>query len=162
MLADGTQMHQVLLNLGTNAWHALENDRGRIEIRLRGAVLDTEAAARIPGAKPGPVAWLSISDSGHGMPPGMIDRIFDPFFTTKEPGKGTGLGLSVVHGIMETHEGAIHVISTVGQGTTFHLYFPAAGPLANPRAASSSHRPPRDPRTVEPVAAPVRTAGSRG
>jgi PAS domain S-box-containing protein len=126
VLADPTQVYQVIANLCTNAWHALEDRPGRIEISLESATLDAAAASRLVGLKPGHFACLRVKDSGKGMDAATLQRIFDPFFTTKEPGIGTGLGLSVVHGIVQGHDGAIEVASRPGRGTTFRVYFPSA------------------------------------
>jgi len=129
VLADPTQMHQVIVNLCTNAWHALEDRPGRIEVKLQSVTLDATAANRYAGMKPGPGACICVTDTGKGMDAALLECIFDPFFTTKEPGKGTGLGLSVVYGIVQGHDGAITVDSRPGQGATFKVYFPAAGPV---------------------------------
>jgi PAS domain S-box-containing protein len=123
VLADPTQIHQVVLNLGTNAWHALENNSGRIDVRLEAMTLDAATAG--PGLQPGRYARLSMRDTGCGMDAATVERIFDPFFTTKGVGLGTGLGLSVVHGIIEAHQGVIRIESAPGRGTTVHVYFPA-------------------------------------
>jgi len=139
VLADATQVHQVIANLCTNAWHALEDQSGRIEIRLDSVLLDAAAASRLAGLKPGRAACLSVSDDGRGIDAVTLERIFDPFFTTKEPGRGTGLGLSVVHGIVQGHDGAICVSSEPGRGTTFQVYFP---PAAQPAEAAP---PPASP-----------------
>jgi PAS domain S-box-containing protein len=125
VLADATQVHQIVMNLGTNAWHAMKDRQGRLEVRLESLDVDFEQAGRVPNLRAGRSARLTISDSGRGMDQATINRIFEPFFTTKPVGEGTGLGLSVVHGIMQNHEGAIAVFSEPGEGTTFHLYFPA-------------------------------------
>jgi signal transduction histidine kinase/ActR/RegA family two-component response regulator len=140
VLADATQVYQVVANLCTNAWQAMEGQPGRIEVQLAPLSLDEQAARQIPGLKPGLFACLCVSDTGKGMDAATLERIFEPFFTTKEPGKGTGLGLSVVHGIMQGHEGAITVYSEPGRGTTFKLYFPAAAgpPVAVPAAAAAA------------------------
>jgi CheY-like chemotaxis protein len=111
--------------LGTNAWHALPEDSGRIEFRLERCLVDELHAARQPRLRPGLYTRVSVSDTGCGMEPATLRRIFEPFFTTKAVGAGTGLGLSVVHGIMETHDGIVTVESQPGVGTVFHLYFPA-------------------------------------
>jgi CheY-like chemotaxis protein len=124
ILADPTQIHQVLMNLCTNATHAMP-DGGRLEIRLDELDLDEELSLAYKGLKPGRYLRLSISDNGRGIPPGIIDKIFDPFFTTKERGEGSGMGLAVVHGIVADMHGAVAVDSQPGQGTTFHVLFPA-------------------------------------
>ena len=125
VLADAIQVHQVVTNLVTNAWHAIGDRTGHIDVSLRAFAVDEDFARTHPDLRPGHYLRLSISDDGHGMDRETAERIFEPFFTTKEPGKGTGLGLSVVHGIMKANDGAVAVYSENGSGTTFHLYFPA-------------------------------------
>jgi PAS domain S-box-containing protein len=125
VLADGTQIHQVLMNLGTNAWHAMNDRTGRLQVKLEQCVVDAALAAVQPRLRPGIYARVSVSDTGCGMDQATRRRIFEPFFTTKPPGEGTGLGLAVVHGIMDNHDGAITVHSQPGAGTEFRLYFPA-------------------------------------
>ena len=122
--ADPTQIHQVLMNLCTNAGHAMSESGGVLEVRLSHVDLDATAAAQYSTILPGPYIRLSVSDTGHGMSPEVCERIFDPYFTTKEVGKGSGLGLAVVDGIVKSHRGAITVYSKPGKGTTFHVYFP--------------------------------------
>ena len=123
VLADPTQIHQILLNLCANAADAMEPAGGQLTVEL----------CAHQGALPGALddqeftdSWvrLSVRDTGKGIPLGSIERIFDPFYTTKEKGKGTGLGLSVVHGIVQSHDGKITVESTPGLGSTFHVFFP--------------------------------------
>jgi signal transduction histidine kinase/ActR/RegA family two-component response regulator len=125
VLADATQIHQVLMNLCTNAWHAMKERSGRLQVKLEKSTVDVAYAATQPRLRPGVYARVSVSDTGCGMDQATLQRIFEPFFTTKPPGEGTGLGLAVVHGIMESHEGAVSVYSQPGEGTVFHLYFPA-------------------------------------
>ncbi|HEX2099042.1 MAG TPA: ATP-binding protein [Candidatus Synoicihabitans sp.] len=125
VLADPTEIHQIVMNLGTNAWHAMREKPGRLHLTLEAFQVDPELADTHRQLRVGSYVRLSISDTGHGMDRSTLERIFEPFFTTKDPGEGTGLGLSVVHGIMEAQDGAITVYSEPGQGTTFHLYFPA-------------------------------------
>jgi PAS domain S-box-containing protein len=121
-VADAVQVHQVLMNLCTNAGHAMREKGGRLEVRLEAA---TAGAPRVPsGLKAGPYLRLSVSDTGHGMESTVQERIFEPFFTTKPIGEGTGLGLSVVHGIIKSHGGEITVSSAVHQGTTFEVFLP--------------------------------------
>ncbi len=124
VLADATQIHQILMNLGTNASHAMKDQAGRLQVTLERWVVDAAQATTQPRVRPGVYARVSVSDSGRGMDRATLRRIFEPFFTTKPAGEGTGLGLAVVHGIMDTHDGAITVESQPGEGTTFRLYFP--------------------------------------
>jgi signal transduction histidine kinase len=125
VLADATQIHQILMNLGTNAWYAMKDRTGRLQMKLEKRVVDETYAATQPRLRPGIYARLSVSDTGCGMNQATLRRIFEPFFTTKPPSEGTGLGLAVVHGIMDNHDGAVTVHSQPGEGTIFHLYFPA-------------------------------------
>jgi len=125
VLADASQVHQILMNLGTNAWHAMGDRPGRLQVRLETRLVDEAYAAAQMGLRPGTYARISVSDTGSGMEPATLRRIFEPFFTTKPVGQGTGLGLAVVHGIMANHDGAVTVYSQPGEGTVFHLYFPA-------------------------------------
>jgi PAS domain S-box-containing protein len=125
VLADSSQIHQVLMNLGTNAWHAMKNQTGRLEIKLESFVADAHAVEAQPRLRIGHFVRISLTDTGAGMDKATVERIFEPFFTTKGPGEGTGLGLSVVYGIIQNHEGVITVYSQPGEGTTFHLYFPS-------------------------------------
>lgn len=125
VLADSTQIHQIVTNLVTNAWHAIGDKAGVVTVQLDNFQVDEDFSRTHPDLRPGPYLRLSVGDSGHGMSPDLLERIFEPFFTTKEPGTGTGLGLSVVHGLMKTFDGAITVYSQLGGGTKFNLYFPA-------------------------------------
>ena len=137
VLADTTQVQQVLMNLCTNAWQALKDGGGRIGIGLDLAVLDPDAGLQLGGVPAGPYAHVWVSDSGVGMDAATRERVFEPFFTTKPVGQGTGLGLSVVHGILRAHHGAIAVDTAPGHGSTFHLYFPVA-PLQPATAAAEA------------------------
>jgi PAS domain S-box-containing protein len=125
VLADANQIHQILMNLGTNAWYAMKSRTGRLQIRLENCVVDEAMAAAHPSLRPGLHARISVSDTGCGMDKETLRRVFEPFFTTKPPGEGTGLGLAVVHGIMDSHDGTVTVSSAPGEGTTFSIYFPA-------------------------------------
>jgi PAS domain S-box-containing protein len=124
VLADPTQIHQVLMNLCANAEYAMRGTGGILEVRLEAVAIDAAFAAVHPELRPGPHVRLTVQDTGHGMAPEIMERIFEPFFTTKGVGEGTGMGLAVVHGIVTSHEGAITVASTLGQGTTFAIYLP--------------------------------------
>jgi len=136
LLADPTQIHQLLMNLCTNAAHAMQEKGGILEVSLADIDIDTE---HYLGVKPGPYLMLTVSDTGQGMDSKTMERIFDPYFTTKEVGKGSGLGLAVVHGILQRHDGAITVYSEPGQGSVFHLYLPRIeGTIAvSPESAAS-------------------------
>jgi PAS domain S-box-containing protein len=136
VLADLSQVHQVLMNLGTNAAHAMRDRTGRLGVVLDVAEAREQLLERIPELTPGRYVHVAVSDSGCGMGPETLKRIFEPFFTTKAPGEGTGLGLAVCHGIMRDHDGAITVRSRVGEGTTFDLYFPAH--VEEPAAAKAA------------------------
>ena len=130
--ADATQLQQVLMNLCTNAWHALHDESGRIVVGLAGAVIEA-AEAQARGVAAGAYAHLWVKDTGSGMDARTLERVFEPFFTTKSTGQGTGLGLSVVHGIVVAHHGCITVETALGQGSTFHVFLPAIPePLALP------------------------------
>ena len=124
ILGDATQIHQVMMNLGTNAWHAMNERGGILEVSAGALDVDVEFARTHADLHPGRYLRLMISDTGCGMERAILDRVFDPFFTTKPPGAGTGLGLAVVHGVVKRHEGTISVYSEPGEGTTFNLYFP--------------------------------------
>lgn len=123
-LVDATQIHQVIMNLCTNAYHAMRESGGILEIGVRDVDIDKLYAAHSLGVQPGPYLRISVSDTGCGIKREIMDRIFEPYFTTKAVGDGTGLGLSVVHGIVKSHKGAITVDSEPGKGSTFHVYLP--------------------------------------
>jgi PAS domain S-box-containing protein len=146
VLADQSQIQQILLNLIVNARDAMPGG-GAIRISTSAVLLPDEAAASHLGLLPGRYGCLSVSDDGHGMDAETQLRIFEPFFTTKERSKGTGLGLSTVYGIVQQSGGAIHVDSRPGEGSTFHIYLPAAAGL--PESASASPRPAGRRRTAE-------------
>jgi PAS domain S-box-containing protein len=125
ILAEPTQVHQVLVNLCTNAAHAIGDADGYVRVRLARAVLEQRLVDSTADLLPGTYARVIVEDSGAGMDEATLEHIFEPFFTTKEAGQGSGLGLAVVHGIMKSHQGGIVVRSAPGAGTTFTLYFPA-------------------------------------
>ncbi len=124
VLANPTQLHQVLLNLCTNASHAMGQAPGTLEVSLDDVHLESQTMIGDEHLNEGFYVKLSVSDTGCGMEPEILKRIFEPFFTTKKLNEGTGLGLPVVHGIVKSHGGAINVTSTPGQGTTFDIYLP--------------------------------------
>jgi signal transduction histidine kinase/ActR/RegA family two-component response regulator len=124
VLSDPTQIHQVLMNLCTNAAHAMREKGGVLEVTLSDIDIDSEAAAQHLDLPPGQYQKLMVSDTGHGMDAKVMERIFEPFFTTKGPGEGTGMGLSVVHGIVKSLGGEITVKSRPGEGSTFEIFLP--------------------------------------
>ena len=121
--ADPTQIHQIVMNLSTNAYHAMEETGGKLKVSLKEIELEKSDLINSDMA-PGRYACLTIADTGTGMDKAVIGKIFDPFFTTKEIGKGTGMGLSVVHGIVKNMNGDIQVVSLPGKGTKFNVFFP--------------------------------------
>ena len=131
IMADPIQIHQVMVNLCTNAIHAIGNSHGIIKIEIDDIIIDRLFAENHPGCNPGKHIIISISDSGCGIPPEILDHIFDPFFTTKTNGKGTGLGLSVAHGIIHSIGGIITVYSEPDKGTAFNIIIPAAANALN-------------------------------
>ncbi len=124
ILGDQIKIHQILMNLCTNASHAMQEMGGVMSVSLSEVEIDSDFIIKHFDVKSGSYLKLSVSDTGHGMPSSLMEHIFDPFFTTKEKGQGTGMGLSVVHGIVKSHNGTIHVYSEPGEGSTFNVYLP--------------------------------------
>lgn len=124
VLADPTQVHQILMNLCTNAYHAMANKGGILSVTLKTIHITSKTKGLPVNLPPGEYSDLSVSDTGCGIDPDVIEKIFDPYFTTKQAGKGTGLGLAIAHGIISEYGGTISVESEPGKGTTFHVYFP--------------------------------------
>ncbi len=122
-LSDATEIHQVLMNLGTNAAYAMREAGGVLTVGLDAVDIDDGTASRVPDLKTGPYVRLTVEDTGSGIPADLLPRIFDPFFTTKGVAEGTGMGLAVVHGIVTGYGGAILVESEVGKGSVFRVYF---------------------------------------
>lgn len=125
VLGNDTKIHQVLMNLCTNAAHAMGEKGGMLDVSLADVELDADYAAKHFDIKPGPYLKLSVRDTGQGISSDLLGQIFDPFFTTKQQGEGTGMGLSVVHGIVKSHGGTISVYSEPGEGSIFNVYLPA-------------------------------------
>ncbi|KJR99298.1 MAG: hypothetical protein VR65_17375 [Desulfobulbaceae bacterium BRH_c16a] len=126
ILADPTQIHQILMNLCTNSFHAMEDMGGTLFVSVKSVAFLREDLVNVPDIQPGPFVQLTIKDTGSGFPPEIRDRIFDPYFTTKEAGKGTGMGLAIVHGIVKSYGGFITCDSQLGQGTIFRINLPIA------------------------------------
>jgi len=125
ILGNPTQVHQILINLCTNAFHAMEQNGGSLEISLKNCEFSRQELKHQPDVQPGSFVELAVSDSGQGIKPEILYRIFEPYFTTKGLGKGTGMGLAIVHGIVKSYGGFITCESELGKGTVFRLYFPA-------------------------------------
>ncbi|MFH2060243.1 MAG: ATP-binding protein [Pseudomonadota bacterium] len=123
VVADPSQIHQIIMNLATNAYHAVQESAGQIKISLKQTEIDSTPLGFLE-LLPGKYALLKVTDTGKGIKKEIMDKIFEPYFTTKETGKGTGLGLSVVQGIVKNCHGDIHVYSEPGKGTEFHVYLP--------------------------------------
>lgn len=124
VLADSSQVQQMIINLGTNAAHAMKDKGGCLSISLDRVKIGGNGEPKFVDLPPGPYHLITVADNGVGMEPMILERIFEPFFTTKKPGEGTGMGLAVVHGIVKSCGGEISVASRLGHGTTFHIYFP--------------------------------------
>jgi len=135
--ADATQIHQVLMNLCTNAVYAMRGVQGKLTLSLDNAEFTAIEEAALQGMPPGAYLVITVADSGNGISSDIMDRVFEPFFTTKPQGEGTGLGLSVAHGIVKSHEGYISVACTEGQGAVFTVYLPllSSGQEATPAQA---------------------------
>ena len=141
ILAEPTQIHQIMINLCTNAVHAMEKTGGYLDVTLENKEIFLENRELYPDLKEGKYLKLSISDNGHGIAPGHLERIFEPYFTTKDIGKGSGMGLAVVHGILKNHDGVIKVNSILDQGTTVDIFFPAIEAQEKPESNLNQNYP---------------------
>jgi PAS domain S-box-containing protein len=155
VLADPTRIHQVLMNLCTNAAHAMGRAGGTLTVELSEITLDPDATSVLPDLLPGKYLTLTVGDTGHGIAPEILPKIFDPYFTTKRRGQGTGLGLATVHGIVKSYGGSIRVSSTPGQGTFFQVYFPV---MSAPETPAPETPAPETPAPETP--APATAAGN--
>ena len=147
ILADPTQINQIMMNLCINASHAMEQTRGKLTITVENVTLDDNSAKDYPDLKSGNHVKIMVGDTGPGIDPEIIDRIFDPYFTTKGVGKGSGMGLAMVHGIVKSHSGSITVDSALGKGTKFSILFP----LAQEKAAVEAKTIQEMPRGKETI-----------
>ncbi|MCU0588409.1 MAG: response regulator [Syntrophobacteraceae bacterium] len=141
ILADPVQIHQVLMNLCTNAHHAMREKGGILEVELTSVSLGPDLVGAPPGLKPGPHVRVAVRDTGHGMDESTLSKIFDPYFTTKEKGVGTGLGLAVVHGIVQSHGGVVSVRSEPEKGSLFEVFFPVIQERTSLRGKSPEQIP---------------------
>ncbi len=147
--ADPTQIHQVVMNLGTNSLHAMKGKKGLLSVELTQVEVDEIFAQTRPALEPGPHIRLTVSDTGTGMDPSIVDRVLEPFFTTKEVGEGTGLGLSVVHGIVTSYGGDITLYSEPREGTSVSVYIPVTEPTTHATASEvTSGLPPTGTRVL--------------
>jgi CheY-like chemotaxis protein len=147
ILADASQLEQVIMNLAVNARDAMP-DGGMLDLEARHVELDESYAKNHPGAQPGPYVQLAVSDNGKGISPENMERLFEPFFTTKPKEQGTGLGLATVYGIVQRFGGHLRVYSEVGRGTTFKVYWPATEPAESRRDESAGGRPRGGDETI--------------
>nr|MBF0222693.1 PAS domain S-box protein [Desulfobulbaceae bacterium] len=141
VLADPTQIHQILMNLCTNAYHAMETTGGELAVTLKTTFIDADDQTMLLHLSTGEYVELTVTDTGSGIGPDVIEKIFDPYFTTKEVGKGTGMGLAIIHGILKEYGGAITVDSQLGKGSTFRAYIPVIEKEALPEMEESEDIP---------------------
>ena len=141
VMADPTQIHQVLMNLCTNAMHAMRESGGVLEVIMTDFVLEYRANSEFPYLEPGRYLRISVKDSGTGMDEAVMERIFEPFFTTKASGEGTGMGLAVAHGIVTSLNGTITVDSELGKGSVFHVILPSLEEKAEKRIRAAASLP---------------------
>ncbi len=146
ILADPTQIHQVVMNLCTNAHHAMAETGGKLIVSMERESVSEPGGDH--GLVPGTYLRLTVEDTGCGMDPATLEKIFDPFFTTKEPGMGTGMGMALVQGIIREHNGEIEVISTPGEGTTVSVWFPVVKAAEHARKPETSPLPTGDERIL--------------
>jgi PAS domain S-box-containing protein len=148
VMADPTQIQRIVMNLCTNAAHAMQETGGILEICLRNVEFDQTSAGIHKQLEPGAYVALTVSDTGQGMTTETLQRIFEPYFTTKKLGEGTGLGLSVVHGIVRKLNGVIKVYSEIGSGSTFNIYLPRIEASPEPATRTAVERPSRGCETI--------------
>ncbi len=147
VLADASQVEQVIMNLAVNARDAMP-DGGVLDLETRLLDLDEHYARNHPGSQPGPHVMLAVSDNGEGIPKENMERLYEPFFTTKPKDQGTGLGLATVYGIVQRFGGHVRAYSEVGHGTTFKVYWPLTGSGASPRDNAESEPPAGGSETI--------------
>ncbi len=148
VLANPTQLHQVVMNLCANAMHAMKGKDGVLELTLASVAVSSKTRGRFPRLPPGEYVDLTVRDTGSGMDKQTLERIFEPFFTTKRSGEGTGMGLAVVHGIVTGLQGTIHVESEPGKGSAFHIVLPVVAQSVDVSSAASVSPPKKGVGTV--------------
>lgn len=148
VLGDSAQMQQIIMNLCTNAAHAMRERGGVLEVAVENVVLTAQTPSVGYDLPPGPYVRLTVSDTGTGIPPSIMDRIFDPFFTTRERGVGTGLGLSIVYAVVKERGGAVSVESEEGKGASFIVHLPAVAVQALPEPATVESSPSHSERIL--------------
>jgi CheY-like chemotaxis protein len=141
VFANEIHIHQIIINLCTNASHAMKVTGGRLTVTMTATEIQAHDAQSFPAIRPGKYLRLSVADTGCGIPPEVLNRIFDPYFTTKPIGEGTGMGLATVHGIVKDHGGIVEVYSEPGVGSTFHVFLPIADTKAEPTAEVATELP---------------------
>ena len=142
VFANPSQIHQIIVNLCTNAFHAMEDEGGTMKVELKKVSFKEHVNLGYTDIPPGIYACITVGDTGHGIKPQYLDKIYDPYFTTKDPKKGTGLGLSIVNGIVISHRGYITVDSIPSKGTTFNVYLPVVEENVNAQIQSESNELP--------------------
>lgn len=148
VIADPTQIHQILINLCTNAAYSMRDKKGILEVGLTDIQADSDFTAKHSELEPGPYLKLAVSDTGHGIAPEVMDRIFEPFFTTKGRGEGTGMGLAVIHGIIKECGGIITVDTELGKGTTFNVFLPLVEAVISEKIESDTQLPSGNERVL--------------
>ncbi len=148
ILADPTQVHQILMNLCTNAYHAMADTGGVLSVTLKTTFIRADNHKMLLHCTTGEYVEFTVTDNGIGIKPDILDKIFEPYFTTKDIGKGTGMGLSIIHGIMKDYKGAITVESQTGKGSTFHVYFPVIKNEILPTAKEHKNLPKGNERVL--------------
>ena len=148
ILADPTQIHQVLMNICTNSAHAMREEGGVLDVNIEDVILDEKTVTQYEDLSPGNHVKLTVKDTGHGINPEIIDRIFDPYFTTKGIIEGTGMGLAVVHGIVKNHDGAITVNSEPGKGVVVEVLFPITEAETEPEDVEPDDLPTGDEKVL--------------
>ncbi len=156
ILGDPTEIHQIVINLCTNAAHSMKQSGGTLEVGISVVTLDEKNTSRYEDLSAGDFVKLSVRDSGEGISPDILEKVFEPYFTTKEFGTGSGMGLAVVYGIVKKCKGAIDIKSTVGEGTTFEVLFPKIDEEASAKEKKEGELPKGNERfrwlmTIHPL-----------